>query len=85
MGGEVIGIPGGPDSIHLTPQGQAAMQRAAERAEREAALIPNKGEQRRIASVQFAIASRPNGYDTGKDLITVAEMIDKFISSGPNN
>lgn len=87
MGGEMImGVPGAPEgAVPMDPRMQRALQMQAEREERERALIPNKGEQRRIACVQFAIASRPGGYDDAKELVKVAEMIDKFISSGPNN
>lgn len=73
----------GVDGTPLPPASAAALQDALAAQD---ARMPTKGEQRRIASLQFAVAARgAQGFETAKDLIRYAEQIDKFISNGPNS
>lgn len=81
MGGDII-VPGQDQQLRQL----AAMQEAA-MAQRDATM-PNKGEQRRIACVQFAIQAgigTGEGTTDAKALIAGAAALDKFILSGPNS
>lgn len=72
-------------NVITDPRTVRALQGQNEQIARQQAQVPDKGEQRRLAAVQFAIASRGQaGFDVGADLIATAKAIDKFIQSGPN-
>jgi hypothetical protein len=43
---------------------------------------PSKQEHRRVAALNFAIASQPGGYDTAEMLTKAAKRIEKYIDSG---
>lgn len=43
---------------------------------------PSQAEQRRVAALQFALASRPDGFKSAEVLISTANAIDTFIQNG---
>lgn len=43
---------------------------------------PSKDEQRRVAALNFAIASKPEGFQLDRELLARAKGIDHFITSG---
>lgn len=44
---------------------------------------PSQDEQRRIAALQFTLASRPSGFDSAATLVAECAVVEDYIQSGP--
>lgn len=81
MRGQELGVPGAPEGFQVTPAAQRQLDHQQKMQEAERALVPSKGEQRRLASIQLAVQAGA----TPETVVAVAKGIDKYISTGPNS